>query len=176
MGRAPQLKEAKVVALVFERETYEALKRAARIRQMSVSALVRELVNVYLGSVGMIPSARLEQPAAPTAEPDLKTDGAPALPQTESERKWRLLVKLDEPMVEGLVKDVEKLKRFVEELEQVPVSKRLTDAFVSRRSAARRKLVDLKKAARYLIRAGANLPEEVVDELVEIERVLNNLD
>jgi len=176
LGRAPQLKEAKVVALVFERETYEALKRAARLRQMSVSALVRELVNVYLWSAGLLPSPQPEQPAAPVSEPDLETDGAPALPQTESERKWRLLVKLDEPMVEGLVKDVARLKRLVEELKQVPVSKRLTDAFVSRRSAARRKLVDLKKVARYLIRAGANLPEEVVDELVEIERVLNSLD
>jgi len=177
LGRTPLLREARVVALVFESEVYEALKQLARARRASVSAVVRELVEQYLKSEGVLPTVQAAS---------LKTDGGPALPsldgngfarlETDSERRWRLLTKLDEPMVEGLVKDVEKLERMVAELEREAVSKRLTEAFLARRRAARRKLVDLKKVARYLIRAGADVSEEVVDSLARIERALNSLD
>jgi len=96
--------------------------------------------------------------------------------ETASERRWRLLTKLDEPMVESLVKETDKLERRVADLEKTPVSVRMTESFLSRRRYARQRLVELKKLARYLIRAGIEVPEETVDKLAELERRLNRLE
>ena len=96
--------------------------------------------------------------------------------ESASERRWRMITKLDEPMVESLIKDSERLEKMMVDLERVPVSLRKTESFVKRRRFAREKLLALKKMARYLLRAGAEIPEEVVDRLVNIEKTLNNLD
>jgi hypothetical protein len=185
MGRPRRLKEARVVPLVLEREEYEMLKRLAHAQQTSVSALIRELVGQYLKTAGALPAAEsgngngngAVKENAPQRVAPLALDGGQlVLAETDGARRIRLLEKLDQPMVEGLVKDVGRLEAMVAELARTPVSMRRVESFLSRRGIARKKLIELKKTARYLIRAGANVPEDVVDRLAQIERALNALD
>jgi hypothetical protein len=118
----------------------------------------------------------VKENAAQRVAPLALDGGQLVLAETDGARRIRLLEKLDQPMVEGLVKDVGRLEAMVAELARTPVSMRRVDSFLSRRGIARKRLVELKKVARYLIRAGADVPEDVVDRLAQIERALNDLD
>ena len=82
---------------------------------------------------------------------------------------------LDEPILEQLPRDVEQLSRWVEKLARTPVSMRRTERFLRERGRARRKLEALKREARRLLAAGYDLPEEVVEKLVEADRALSSL-
>jgi len=200
-GKRGRLREARTVTMLFEREAHEALKRCAQLQGKSVSLLVRELVEEYLRSEGVLSTPPPAIPVKWNMTPLLKVSSAPAANggraapmkldgataarraarptaglETASERRWRLMVKLDEPMAESLVKEVDKLESRVVELEKTPVSMRMTESFLNRRRYARQRLVELKKLARYLIRAGVEVPEETVDKLVSVERRLNRLE
>jgi len=179
--------ETRIVAVNLLQSQVNVLKQIARAKGASLSHVAREAIELYVreeaARLGIQLASNLSQnPEQPLqAIPfSVQMDGggeiAQPVAEPASERRWRLVTKLDEPMVEGLVKDTEKLDRIVADLERVPVSMRLTESFLSRRKYARKKLVDLKKVARYLIRAGVEVPEETVDKLVAIERRLNNLE
>jgi len=152
------------------------LHKAARLQGISTSELCRRIIIDYLlrefPAERQAPAEQVQQ-----ATPDLGLlNGNAAKAESASERRWRMITKLDEPMIESLIKDTERLEKTVADLARMPVSMRKTESFVKRRRFARVKLLALKKMARYLLRAGADIPEETVDRLVRIERILNSLD
>jgi hypothetical protein len=145
-------------------DTYEAVVRLAREKGVSVSELLRWWIEEKVKAP--------RSAASPPANLDPLANGGQ---RSESERRWELLRKLDEPEVERFPRDVEALARLVEQLEKVPVSQRRTESFLNRLGRARRRLIALKRVARRLLSAGYPLDKESVERLVELERRLDQL-
>jgi len=112
MPRKLQIRNRYFVGFIIEAEVAMRLQRIARAQGLSVSELCRRIITEH---VLRAPEEPQRAAAAPGA-----TDGAAA--ETASERRWRMMVKLDEPMVEALVKDAERLESVVAELEKAPIS------------------------------------------------------
>jgi len=171
--RKLQIKNRYYISFIIDGDTAMRLHKAARLQGISTSELCRRIIIDYL--LREFPAEQVQQATPDLGLPDGSTTNA-AQKESASERRWRMITKLDEPMVESLIKDSERLEKMMVDLERVPVSLRKTESFVKRRRFAREKLLALKKMARYLLRAGAEIPEEVVDRLVNIEKTLNHLD
>jgi len=159
MPRPKIRKETVIISLAVDRDLALKLREEARKRGLSVSLFAEGLLRDYL--------ARSEG----TGDLDPLANGG----ETASERRWRLLKMLDEPLLEQLPREVEALAKWVERLAQTPVSMRRTERFLSERTRARRKLIALKKEARRLLAAGYELEEGLVEKLVECERELYTL-
>jgi len=176
--RPPLIRNRYFIGFIVEREIAVQLNQLARAQGISVSELCRRAILEYLyrASPQPLPQAPPLQAAPAPGQADGSGTAQQPVVETASERRWRMIVKLDEPMLESLIKETEKLEKRVAELEKVPVSMRMTEQFLNRRRLARQRLVELKKLARYLIRAGLDVPEETVDKLADMERRLDRLE
>jgi len=155
-----------VISASVEKRLAEALRREAARRRVTLSRLIEEALKQWLSSASEQASEQLREDPLTSGEGESESG---------SERRRRLIAKLDQPTLERLPKDVEVLAKWVQRLQQTPVSMRRTDRFLRERARARRKLEYLKKEARRLLAAGYEIDESIVDKLVELERTLNAL-
>jgi len=163
MPRPKVRKETVIISLAVDRDLALRLKEEARRRGVSVSRLAEHLLSLSL------------EATETAAGSDLATNGGGSEGESESEKRWRLLKMLDEPILERLPLEVEQLSRWIERLAATPVSTRRTERFLNERARARRKLAYLKREARRLLAAGYELEEGVVGKLIELEKALDAL-
>jgi len=175
------IRDRRYISFIIEGKVAELLKAKAHSLDVSVSELCRRIIIDYL--VREQPpeqQQQLQQQLQPQQQLSKlgALDGggeaaaAAVLRETASERRWRLMVKLDEPELESLINETKKLESKVEDLEKDWMRKpewgRRDVDLLSRQRYLLESVAELKKLARRLIRDGYEIPEEVIDKLGEI--------